>query len=190
MAVYIVILAAAIAVVVLFFYCAFTENKRISIYKSYKVFGRFGAYLATSLLLGGFMMAVVTPILTFTVLKGPSFLQVLMAEILPGISLLCLGLFMTIRTHRKCGALLPDAQKTCVRDMIFCALGVGCKICVFFIHAVWEITKPREYIDSNGNRLYVYDGDVFTEGGILVGTVNDSGSFIPNAEYAYRCKVD
>lgn len=186
---YIILLALVIFVVVLFFYCAFTESKRISKYKNYRVFGRWWAYTTATFLLAGASMTVLSPSLEYAFSKQFNFVQTLMVYILPGISMFCMGLFMAIRTRRKCGALLPDAQKHCIRDMIFCGMGMGCKITIFFFRVVWEVTKPREIVDSNGNRLYVYDGDVYTEDGRMVGTMAEEGGFIPNEAYRYFCNV-
>lgn len=189
MVVYLIALAAAIGFVVLCIYCAFTENKRIGRYKFYGVFSRFNAYLATSLLMAGIAMAILVPVLELTEPERSGFVQVLMDSVLPGISMFCLGLFMTIRIRRRCGCFLPDAQKTCVRDMIFCALGVACKFTVFFIRSVWIYAHPSPAVDINGNKLYIWGNGVYHKDGTRVGDLTFDGYFVPNEDFYRLCRI-
>lgn len=173
----------ALVFIIMLIYSACTESRRIGTYKAFDIFGRFYAYVTIGCFLGGLVLTVILPLLQNSVNQAPSFGALLFANILPGLGLFALGVYLCIRIKRKCAAKMPDLAKHCVRDLIFCGLGMAAKMAFFFIGSVWTVIGPKEVTDANGQTLYVIGTDVYNSEGVLVGRMDGHNRFIPNANY-------
>lgn len=173
----------ALAFIIMVIYSACTESRRIGTYKAFDIFGRFYAYVTIGCFLGGLVLTVVLPLLQKSVNQAPSFGALLFANILPGIGLFALGVYLCIRIKRKCTTQMPVLAKHCVRDLIFCGLGMAAKMGLFFIGSVWTVIGPREVTDANGQPHFVLGTDVYNERRELVGHMDGYNRFIPNENY-------
>ena len=55
----------------------------------------------------------------------------------------------------------------------FYLLQKGLSIILFFIGAIWDLIGPQEYIDSDGNRVYAFQNDVYDGNGNKIGHTSD-----------------
>lgn len=132
------------------------ESKTTGLYKTFGVYGRFKAYLFLFLPMGiiAFVAAFFDDAMGF-----------------PGTYLLlaAFGALIYWSAYRKC----PDfLKKKLFISMCISGLGVCIKIIFFFISAVWTLTGPQEMVDSSGNTVYYYSGNVYSSNGTLLGVAN------------------
>ncbi len=167
-----------LAVLAFMVYCAFKESKVTGVYKAFGVYGRIYAYITMTGMIGG-TFALIGMLIGLFQAENIE-LWAVIGEVITVVALTALGYYMYSVAKRKCPEFL---RKKLFISMLITALGVGVKISVFFIGAVWEITKPREVVDSHGNRLYVFNGEVYAPNGDHVGSSSGANEFRPNSNY-------
>ncbi|MGM9637360.1 MAG: hypothetical protein ACI3YK_05170 [Eubacteriales bacterium] len=151
-------------------FCAVKESKVTGLYKAFGVYGRVYAYFALSFIVGivAFFVSVIACIVSgeFSGILYSFFYLIIGA----------IGVYLYWRAYRKC----PDfLKKKLIPSMILSGLGVGLKVCLFFIGAVWKMFGPQEVVDSDGKTLLVYDGYVYDTSGNRIGVASaDRQSYI------------
>lgn len=166
--------------VVLVFICAFKESKVTAVYKAFGVYGRFSAFITMSFILaavasltGGILSMVFFP----EEYENSGILEVVYTAAQSAI-VGAFGIYLFKRTSAKCPQML---RKKLFISMLITAIGVGAKICAFFLPIIWKMTGPKEMVDANGKRLLVYNGEVYDENGNHLGTASPDGtSYTPN----------
>ena len=144
------------------------EKELIGIYKATKTFGRFYAFLAVDLLVGGICAPIASIVIMLTSEEnGAMSVPAMLGIVAIGVVLAALGVLMYKRAYKKC----PDDLKSrCYKDLTIIGFGVIIRFSLFFMMFViktwWEFNKPREYILTDGTKVYVYnDGTVYSMSG-------------------------
>lgn len=154
--------------------CFFKESKTTGLYKTFGVYGRLTAYL--------FLVCMAGPIAIgeelYQVIKNGE--KINMGTVLVGIALTVIGVLFYLRLYAKC----PDfLRKKLLISLFISSWGVTFKIFLFFIGSVWKLIEPKNVILGNGQSGYIFDGDVYTDDGTCVGSMNDSNTFTANSNY-------
>ncbi|HIQ59257.1 MAG TPA: hypothetical protein IAB22_07370 [Candidatus Merdivicinus intestinavium] len=153
--VFAIILLAAMA------FCALKESKVTGLYRTFGVYGRFAAYMSLFCPIG-----VVMFIASFFT-EGTGWAQ-------RGgfLAMAAFGALFYLNALRKCPGFL---KVKCIPAMLISGLGLCVKIFVFFIGGVWKLTGPKEVLGADGQVLYLYNHQVYTAGGELVGDAAPDG---------------
>lgn len=164
----------AVAIIVLMVMCYKKEGKVTGIYKSANVYGRFYAYItvtcmygAIACLIGGFASFGLLEDATF-----PEILGILLFAVGGGAIWGAIGFFLYKRAYNRCPEPL---RKKLLISMIITAFGTALKIFLFFLPGIWDLVGPQEKVGSNGETLYVYNGEVYDAGWNHVGTASADG---------------
>lgn len=169
--------------VVLIIICAFKESKVTSVYKTFKVYGRVYAYLTTTFLLMP-VMALVGIVISIVISasEGASdyVISSLMGFIVMGVVGCVVGIVLYKRAKSKCPVFL---RKKLLTSILTTGLGVGVKICLFFLPFVWSLTAPKEVTLGNGRRGFIHGNEVYDKDGNHIGTVAGPNEFTPNRNY-------
>ncbi|MGI5894208.1 MAG: hypothetical protein ACOX6P_06390 [Candidatus Merdivicinus sp.] len=156
----------AIILLVLMIFCALKESKVTGLYRTFGVYGRIAAYFSLFCPIG------IGVFLSSFFMEESSW-----TERGAALAIAVFGALFYLNALRKCPSFL---KVKCIPAMIISGIGVCVKIFLFFIGSVWKVTGPKEVTDSNGQTLYVYDHNVYTSNGTLVGKASpDNTSYTP-----------
>jgi len=149
----------------IFIICAFKESSTTAKYQFFGVYGRFKAYLFTDLLLVG-ILCLAQPFIPAIAddhsnpVMNPTF----------GLIYLGICVLIYVLTLAKCPSGLRGGL---LISMLITGLGISMKFCLFFIGTIWDLIGPQEYIDSDGNRVYAFQNDVYDGNGNKIGHTSD-----------------
>lgn len=156
----------AIIILVLMAFCALRESKVTGLYRAFGVYGRVAAYFSLFCPIG------IGAFIASFFMEDSSW-----AERGGALLVALFGAFFYWNALRKCPSFL---RIKCIPSMFISGVGVCLKICLFFIGAVWRVTGPKEVTNSSGQVLYVYDHNVYSPDGTLVGKASpDNTSYTP-----------
>ncbi len=161
------LVVVAIAVLIFLIIVAKKESEVTGTYKAFGVYGRIKAYLFCDFIFAGIAMFITGIATVFAEGEAVALLYSLL-----GVGLFALGILIYKTTAKKC----PDfLKKKLLKSMLISGWGVAIKLCVFFFTAIWAILGPQEVVDSDGRKLMLYDGKVYTQNGEYVGEASDDG---------------
>lgn len=149
--------------------CAFMESKTTGFYSAIGAYGRAKAYFALDFTGAGIVL-IVSPLIPKLEMGLPP-----VAGVVVGLVLLALGVLMYVTSYRKC---LPFARKKCIISMIVSGMGVAFKICIFMFFGIWKLYGPKTIITESGEKLILYDKDVYSFSGERVGKQTDINQIV------------
>ena len=161
----------ALAVLIFAFLSYSKESKVTGIYKSANVYGRFYAYITTTALYGA-IACLIGGIAFVTMLEDAEFAEIL-GSIACGIGGFALwgaiGFFLYKRAYNRC----PEAlRKRLLISMMITGFGTAVKILLFILPGIWNLVGPEEMVGANGEKLYLYNGEVYDSNWKHVGTAS------------------
>lgn len=154
----------------LYVYGFFQESKVTGLYKSANVYGRLYAWIFFMLIYGvlGCLAFAVMSIVIGAESAGETIALLLVG--LVGAALCGFGGFWMYKiAYIKCPEPL---RKKLLISLIISAVGFSAKIFLWFIPKVWNLVGPQERTGANGEKLYLYHGEVYDQNWHHVGSAS------------------
>jgi hypothetical protein len=171
-----------IVLIVAMVFCAFKESSITSPYKTFKIYGRWGAFFAFDFTgLGAILIfGSVLDMMGYNWIVTEGFLKVVSAPILLlcGLGALILGILIYVIKYKNCP---EDWRGKLIIHMIMTALGTITKVGFFwlmFFFKIWSYTLPKYVTGSDGKSYLRYNnGDIYSSTGKRVGNETGDGEF-------------